>query len=118
MAPRTNLPGDVRTVDKTGVYRAKDGTGIYLNQGDAVAAHVWDQVSYDADGTKDFNAPAQETDLFSFVKDAPQNQKAEDTWSDKRMVPGAPENRMEPPVANRTDAELASDSATKTAKKG
>jgi hypothetical protein len=117
MAPRTNLPGDVRTVDKTGVYRAKDGTGIYLNQGDPVAQHVWDQVTYDAEGTEAHNAPATETDLFSYSKQAPQDQKATDTWSDKRMVPAAPENRMETPAQNRSDADLAASEANKGPKK-
>lgn len=107
------------TVKKTGVYRAKDGTAIYLNEGDPVPAHVMGQVAFDAEGTKDFTAPAQETDLFSYVTDAPQNQRAEDTWSDKRMVAGAPENKAMPVASaeNRSDADLADAAAKKADKK-
>jgi hypothetical protein len=96
------LGAALHAVDKTGVYRAKDGTGIYLNEGDAVAQHVWDQVTYDEEGTKAYTAPAAETDLFSYVQ-APAKPE------ERKEQPV--ENRMEPPVANRSDAELAADAA-------
>lgn len=98
----------VKKIEKTGVYRAKDGHALYLQKGATPGEGVTDHYAYDAAATEDYVA-FPEGVYFHGVQDAPQDQKAEDTWSG-RMVSGAPENKaMKGPADNRTDADLAAD---------
>lgn len=100
----------IKKVEKTGVYRAKNGHAVYLQEGQPIADTVLDNYEFDGAGTKDF-AMQPESSYFGGIQDAPQNQKAEDTWSG-RMVKGAPENKaMKAPGDTKSDAALADDAA-------
>lgn len=102
-------------VEKTGVYRNDAGHAVYLAEGAQVDEAVLKGYTLDAEASKDYGKEA-ERPYFGGVQDAPQDQKAEDTWSSRSAGP-APENRMQPaPSENRSDADLAA-SANKTAKK-
>lgn len=105
----------MKKVDKTGVYRSADGHAVYLTEGAMADERMLKDYSLDSQASTDFGKEPERS-YFGGVQDAPQDQKAEETWSDKRMVPGAPENRMEAPAENRSDADLAA-GANKTAKK-
>lgn len=104
----------MKKVEKTGVYRGADGHAVYLTEGTMADERMLKDYSLDADASKDFGSEA-ERPYFGGVQDAPASQNAEDTWSSRSAGP-APENRMEAPAENRSDADLAA-GATKTAKK-
>jgi hypothetical protein len=105
----------MKKVDKTGVYRSKDGHAVYLTEGSMADERMLKDYSLDAEASTDFGKESERS-YFGGVQDAPANQKAEDTWSSRSAGP-APENRMEPaPSENRSDTDLAA-GANKTAKK-
>lgn len=100
-------------IDKTGVYRHKDGTAVYLVEGQSYPDDVMKSLEYDGGATKE-RTEAREPDRFGFVTNAPQDQKPEDTWSSGRMVRGAPENKaMGGAAEQKSDAQLADDAAKK-----
>ena len=98
-----------RKVEKTGVYRDKNGNAVYLVEGAMVDETVLANAELDAAASKDY-VSAPEPDYFGRIVDAPQDQKAEDTWSGRNAGP-SPENRMEQPAENRSDAEMAAAAA-------
>lgn len=114
---------DLKRVEKTGVYRYPDGSSVYLTEGTNVDARVLKDAKLDGKASKEWNAEP-ERNYFGTLQDAPQDQKAEETWSDKRMVAGAPENKAMPapetksdkPNDQKTDADLAKDAAGETNK--
>jgi hypothetical protein len=74
---------------------------------------VYKSLKHDADASKE-RLQATEPDRFAYTKNAPQEQKAEETWS-VRSAGAAPENRMEPAPSENRDAAMAA-SAAKTKK--
>lgn len=100
----------VKKVPKSGVYRAKSGHATYLQEGAEVDADLLDNYSFDGEATEK-RGQESEPDYFRTVRDAPQNQPAEDTFSG-RMVSGAPENKaMSRSAGQKADSELADDAA-------
>jgi hypothetical protein len=99
-------------IERTGVYRHADGTAVYLVEGEDFSADMLKQLNYDAEASKS-RLEEREPDRFGWVANAPQDQKAEDTWSG-RMVSGAPENKaMTASPEVKSDAALADDAAKK-----
>lgn len=92
-----------KKVEKTGVYRHKSGHGVFLKSGEMTTDEIMRDYKYDEKATKERENPA-ERGAFSHVTDAPQDR-------DERSEGAAPENRMERPVQNRTDADLAAEAA-------
>ena len=103
----------LKKVEKSGVYRYSDGSAVFLTEGATVDERVLADAEHDAGATKDFGAE-REPSYGGTVFDAPQNQPAEETWSDTRAIAGAPENKaMSAPAEQKTDADLAASKAKK-----
>jgi hypothetical protein len=107
----------LKRVEKTGVYRYEDGSSVYLTEGSDVDERVLQGAKLDKAASKEWNAEPERY-YFGTIQDAPQDQPAEETWSDKRSVPGAPENKAMPPVDQRSDADLAADAASNSGNGG
>ena len=99
-----------KKVEKGGVYRHQDGTAVYLAEGARVEEALLGSLTHDAGATEQ-RAVEREPAFRLGVTDAPQSQKAEDTYSG-RMVSGAPENKaMGRASGQKSDGELADDAA-------
>lgn len=83
-------------VEKSGVYRAKDGSAFYLAEGAQVDEAVLDGLKLDQGATDERNAPRDEAVYLGGVRDAPQDVDAKATITTRAMVGGAPENKAAP----------------------
>jgi hypothetical protein len=86
-------PMPTKKVEKGGVYRAKNGTALYLAEGAQVEEEVLAGLTLDQGATDKRNAPRDDAVYLGGTRDVPQD----------RMVSGAPENKAAPPPKKTED---------------
>ena len=101
----------MKRVEETGVYRAKDGSAVYLAEGTMVDDAVLADLSHDAAATEENAKPAERGFSPTGTRDAEQDVDAKSTIVTRAMS-AAPENKAMPP-AEQKDAELADAAAKK-----